>query len=166
MSYRALCVSRLQLYAGASLGNRRRTRALREPLPVRNSEETPRLAFGAGFVPDSSETSRAPQLHSRRLASNPTGPPLTEQNENGTTPTRSTRSKQSRGARGTINKNQDYKAAATTTAAGTAAARARLCAEPKAQVSKAIALLTCALGSAHSLARAAAVPAVVVAAAL
>ena len=47
--------------------------------------------------------------------------------------------KQSRVARGKDkNKNQDYKAAATTTA-GTAAARASECADPKAQVSSAIA---------------------------
>ena len=55
--------------------------------------------------------------------------------------------KQSRVARGKDkNKNQDYKAAATTTA-GTAAARARLCAEPSAQVKRAIAPAWCAAAS-------------------
>ena len=49
-------------------------------------------------------------------------------------------------ARGRINKNQDYNAAATTTA-GTAAARARLCAEPSAQVNSAIAPAWCAAAS-------------------
>ncbi len=55
--------------------------------------------------------------------------------------------KQSRGARGKDkNKNQDYKAAAATTA-GTAAARARLCAEPSAHVNKPIAPSWCAAAS-------------------
>ena len=145
MSYRALCVSRLRLYVRASLAVWRRTRALYEPLPVRNIEETARLAFGAGFgsIP---KPACPPPPHSRLDMKRAIAPPRASQKKKDTTPTRPTR-EESRAARGKDkNKNQDYNAAATTTA-GTAAARARLCAEPRAQVSKAIAPAWCAAAS-------------------
>ena len=81
-------------------------------------------------------TACPPQPHHRRLAKQPhdTASHFVcegQHDSDASHPKQST-------ARGRINKNQDYKAAATTTA-GTAAARARLCAEPSAHVSRAIA---------------------------
>ena len=92
---------------------------------------------------DSSRTACPPQPHHTRLAKQPhdtaSHPAKEERHDSDAFQSRAAQGKDK-------NKNQDYKAAATTTA-GTAAARARLCAEPRAQVSKAIAPAWCAAAS-------------------
>ena len=96
------------------------------------------MAFGAGFQPCAT-TLQTARWQPHNIASHLT---KVERHDSD-----APHPKQSRVARGKDKKkNQDYKAAATTTA-GTAAARARLCAEPSAQVKRAIAPAWCAAAS-------------------
>ena len=92
---------------------------------------------------DSSKNSLPPAAAPRRLAKQPhdtaSHPAKEERHDSDAFQSRAAQGKDK-------NKNQDYKAAATTTA-GTAAARARLCAEPSAQVKRAIAPAWCAAAS-------------------